>query len=92
MGITTPFVLIGLTIEQSWSLQKSIAFADDSHVLNNSLESFGEKIARRCKVQNYKIMFDCIDLNVTNYNVYIQSYIRENRYNKQEEIKQDNRK
>ena len=48
MGITTPFVFIGLTIEQSWSLLKSIAFVDDSHVLNNSLESIGEKIAERC--------------------------------------------
>ncbi|KAJ1427877.1 Virus X resistance protein-like, coiled-coil domain [Sesbania bispinosa] len=49
MGISDPFVLNGLTSEESWSLLKKITFGDDTRRVNQTLESTGKKIAEKCK-------------------------------------------
>ena len=48
MGIKTPYVLKGLTKEQSWTLLKNLAFGEDNSRMSPSLESIGEKIAEKC--------------------------------------------
>ncbi|MCI83254.1 CC-NBS-LRR resistance protein, partial [Trifolium medium] len=48
MGTTDPYVLNGLTPEESWGLLKKITFGDDTIRVNRSLESIGKKIAKKC--------------------------------------------
>ncbi|XP_061369963.1 putative disease resistance protein RGA1 [Gastrolobium bilobum] len=48
MGIDTPYVLEGLTKEQSWTLLKNLTFGEDTSGMNPNLESIGEKIAEKC--------------------------------------------
>ncbi|CAK8560224.1 unnamed protein product [Lathyrus sativus] len=51
MGITDPYVLNGLTPEESWGLLKNfITYGDDTKgVVNQTLESIGKKIAEKCR-------------------------------------------
>ncbi|XP_027337046.1 putative disease resistance protein RGA1 [Abrus precatorius] len=49
MTAGTSYPLKGLTDEESWSLLKNIAFEDDSKEVNQTLESMGKEIARKCK-------------------------------------------
>ncbi|XP_027334464.1 putative disease resistance protein RGA4 [Abrus precatorius] len=49
MTASTSYPLKGLTDEESWSLLKNIAFEDDSKEVNQTLESMGKEIARKCK-------------------------------------------
>ncbi|MCH89253.1 CC-NBS-LRR resistance protein [Trifolium medium] len=48
MGVGDPYVLNGLTQEESWGLLKKITFGDDTIEVNRSLESIGKKIAKKC--------------------------------------------
>ncbi|MCH94702.1 CC-NBS-LRR resistance protein, partial [Trifolium medium] len=48
MGVSHPYVLKGLTQEESWNLLKKIAFMDDTIGVNQSLESIGKNIAKKC--------------------------------------------
>ncbi|MCH81565.1 CC-NBS-LRR resistance protein [Trifolium medium] len=47
MGVSDPYVLKGLTPEESWGLLKKITFRDDTVGLNRSLDSIGKKIAKK---------------------------------------------
>ncbi|MCH86915.1 CC-NBS-LRR resistance protein, partial [Trifolium medium] len=49
MDVSVPYVLSGLTPEESWSLLKKIAFRDDTIGVNPTIESIGKKIAEKCK-------------------------------------------
>ena len=48
MGIKNPYVLKGLTKEQSWTLLKNLIFGHDTCRMSPSLESIGERIAKKC--------------------------------------------
>jgi leucine-rich repeat protein SHOC2 len=49
MGVSNPYVLKGLTREESWDLLKNIiTFGDYTIGVNQSLESIGKKIAKKC--------------------------------------------
>ncbi|KAJ1384864.1 Virus X resistance protein-like, coiled-coil domain [Sesbania bispinosa] len=48
MGVNSPFVLKGLTKEQSWTLLKKLTFGEDASRMNPNLESIGERIAEKC--------------------------------------------
>ncbi|XP_045787893.1 disease resistance protein RGA2-like [Trifolium pratense] len=48
MGVSDPYVLNGLTQEESWGLLKKITFGHDTIEVNRSLESIGKKIAKKC--------------------------------------------
>ncbi|XP_027347883.1 putative disease resistance protein RGA1 [Abrus precatorius] len=48
MGVSDPYVLNGLTTEESWCLLKNIAFEDDTMGVNQTLELIGKKIAEKC--------------------------------------------
>ncbi|CAJ2664719.1 unnamed protein product [Trifolium pratense] len=47
MGVSDPYVLKGLTTEESWGLLKKITFRDDTVGVNRSLDSIGKKIAKK---------------------------------------------
>ncbi|KAJ1427876.1 Virus X resistance protein-like, coiled-coil domain [Sesbania bispinosa] len=49
MGVNVPYVLNGLTTEESWDLLKKITFGDDTMGVNQTLESIGKKIAEKCR-------------------------------------------
>lgn len=49
MGVREPYVLNGLTPEESWGLLKKIAFGDDTIGVNQTLESIGKKIVKKCR-------------------------------------------
>ncbi|MCH80210.1 CC-NBS-LRR resistance protein [Trifolium medium] len=49
MGVSVPYVLNGLILEESWSLLKKITFGDDTIEVNRTIESIGNKIAKKCK-------------------------------------------
>ncbi|KAJ1427851.1 P-loop containing nucleoside triphosphate hydrolase [Sesbania bispinosa] len=49
MGVSAPYVLNGLTPEESWDLLKKITFGDDTMGVNQTLESIGKKIAEKCR-------------------------------------------
>ncbi|PNY15513.1 CC-NBS-LRR resistance protein [Trifolium pratense] len=49
MGISDPYVLNGLTPEESWGLLKKITFRDDTIRVNRNIESMGKKIAEKCR-------------------------------------------
>ncbi|KAJ1427889.1 Virus X resistance protein-like, coiled-coil domain [Sesbania bispinosa] len=49
MGVSDPFVLNGLTSKESWSLLKKITFGDATRRVNQTLESTGKKIAKKCR-------------------------------------------
>ncbi|RHN38880.1 putative P-loop containing nucleoside triphosphate hydrolase, leucine-rich repeat domain, L [Medicago truncatula] len=49
MGVSDPYVLSGLTPEESWGLLKNITFPDDAIGVNQTLEPIGKKIAEKCK-------------------------------------------
>ncbi|GAU37307.1 hypothetical protein TSUD_354630 [Trifolium subterraneum] len=48
MGVSDPYVLNGLTQEESWGLLKKIVFGHDTIEVNPSFESIGKKIAKKC--------------------------------------------
>ncbi|MED6170792.1 hypothetical protein PIB30_034593 [Stylosanthes scabra] len=48
MGIDKPYVLGGLTQEESWILLKKVAFGDDVSRVSQVVESIGESIAEKC--------------------------------------------
>ncbi|CAJ2664715.1 unnamed protein product [Trifolium pratense] len=48
MGVSDPYVLNGLTQEESWGLLKKITFGHDTIEVDRSLESIGKKIAKKC--------------------------------------------
>ncbi|MED6193923.1 hypothetical protein PIB30_023763 [Stylosanthes scabra] len=48
MGISVPYTLKGLTEEQSWTLLRNLAFAEDDSMLSPELQSIAEQIASRC--------------------------------------------
>ncbi|XP_045787894.1 disease resistance protein RGA2-like [Trifolium pratense] len=48
MGVSDPYVLNGLTQEESWGLLKKITFGHDTIEVNRSLESIGKKMAKKC--------------------------------------------
>ncbi|KAI9078924.1 hypothetical protein K1719_039073 [Acacia pycnantha] len=47
MGVKTPYLLKGLTNDQSWTLLRSLAF-DEDKIITQKLESIGRKIAEKC--------------------------------------------
>ncbi|XP_054780832.1 putative disease resistance protein RGA1 [Prosopis cineraria] len=47
MGVRMPYVLRGLTNDQSWTLLKRLAF-DNNKVITQNLKSIGKKIAKKC--------------------------------------------
>ncbi|XP_057741011.1 putative disease resistance protein RGA4 [Arachis stenosperma] len=49
MGIDEPYVLSGLTDEQSWTLLKNLTFGEDSSRMSSELQTFGEEIAKKCR-------------------------------------------
>ncbi|XP_072061686.1 putative disease resistance protein RGA3 isoform X1 [Arachis hypogaea] len=49
MGIDEPYVLRGLTDEQSWTLLKNLTFGEDSSRMNSELQAIGKEIAKKCK-------------------------------------------
>ncbi|KAK2352748.1 disease resistance protein RGA2 [Trifolium repens] len=49
MGVSVPYVLNGLTLEESWSLLKKIAFGNDTIQVDPNIESIAKKIAEKCK-------------------------------------------
>ncbi|XP_057737126.1 putative disease resistance protein RGA1 [Arachis stenosperma] len=49
MGIDEPYVLRGLTEEQSWTLLKNLTFGEDSSKMSSELQTIGEKIAKKCR-------------------------------------------
>ncbi|XP_045787896.1 disease resistance protein RGA2-like isoform X2 [Trifolium pratense] len=48
MSVSDPYVLNGLSQEESWDLLKKIAFGDGTIEVNRSFESIGKKIAKKC--------------------------------------------
>ncbi|XP_058743431.1 putative disease resistance protein RGA3 [Vicia villosa] len=49
MGVCDPYVLNGLTSEESWGLLKNIVtYGNEVEVVNQTLESIGKKIAEKC--------------------------------------------
>ncbi|XP_045792700.1 disease resistance protein RGA2-like [Trifolium pratense] len=49
MGVGDPYVLNGLTPEESWGLLKSIiTYGNEAEGVNQTLESIGKKIAEKC--------------------------------------------
>ncbi|GAU37306.1 hypothetical protein TSUD_354620 [Trifolium subterraneum] len=49
MGVSDPYVLNGLTLEESWGLLKNfITYGDETNGVNQNLESIGKKIAEKC--------------------------------------------
>ncbi|XP_057740681.1 putative disease resistance protein RGA3 [Arachis stenosperma] len=49
MGIDEPYVLRGLTDEQSWTLLKNLTFGEDSTKMSSKFQTIGEKIAKKCE-------------------------------------------
>ncbi|XP_057741030.1 putative disease resistance protein RGA1 isoform X2 [Arachis stenosperma] len=49
MGIDEPYVLRGLTDEQSWTLLKNLTFGEDSSRMSSELQTIGEEVAKKCK-------------------------------------------
>ncbi|QHO04541.1 hypothetical protein HN51_060791 [Arachis hypogaea] len=49
MGIDEPYVLRGLTDEQSWTLLKNLTFGEDSSRMRSELQTIGKEIAKKCK-------------------------------------------
>ncbi|XP_052111315.1 putative disease resistance protein RGA1 [Arachis duranensis] len=49
MGIDEPYVLRGLTDEQSWTLLKNLTFGEDSSRMSSELQTIGEEIAKKCR-------------------------------------------
>ncbi|XP_057741005.1 putative disease resistance protein RGA1 [Arachis stenosperma] len=49
MGIDEPYVLSGLTDEQSWTLLNNLTFGEDTSRMSSELQSIGEEIAKKCK-------------------------------------------
>jgi leucine-rich repeat protein SHOC2 len=49
MGVSVPYIVNGLTPKESWCLLKNIiTYGDESKRVNQTLESIGEKIAKKC--------------------------------------------
>ncbi|MCI05347.1 CC-NBS-LRR resistance protein, partial [Trifolium medium] len=49
MGVSVPYTLNGLTLEKSWSLLKNvITCGDEIKEVNQTLESIGKKISKKC--------------------------------------------
>jgi hypothetical protein len=49
MGVSVPYNLNGLTLEKSWSLLKNVVtYGDEIKEVNQTLESIGKKIAKKC--------------------------------------------
>ncbi|KAJ1382313.1 Virus X resistance protein-like, coiled-coil domain [Sesbania bispinosa] len=48
MNINNPYVLKGLTKEQSWTLLKKLTIGEDASRMSPNLESIGERIAEKC--------------------------------------------
>jgi hypothetical protein len=49
MGISDPYVLNGLSPDESWGLLKKITFGDGTIGVKQTLESIGKKIAKKCR-------------------------------------------
>ncbi|XP_045832555.1 putative disease resistance protein RGA4 isoform X1 [Trifolium pratense] len=50
MGVSVPYILKGLTIDESWNLLKNIITnGDETEGVNQTLELIGKKIAEMCK-------------------------------------------
>ncbi|RHN38926.1 putative P-loop containing nucleoside triphosphate hydrolase, leucine-rich repeat domain, L [Medicago truncatula] len=50
MGVSSPYVLNGLTPQESWRLLKTvITYGNEKQGVSRTLESIGEKIAEKCK-------------------------------------------
>ncbi|GAU51609.1 hypothetical protein TSUD_414410 [Trifolium subterraneum] len=49
IGVSDPYVLKGLTLEESWGLLKKITSRDYIIGVNRTLESIGKKIAEKCR-------------------------------------------